>query len=1031
MPRPLHNGLYEHLVTRALDGALQTIPSDRLDVHALDGADAPSVLARHLAREVERALASVRADDRAGAQARIVNDLLARLAEMTQDDAIDDERVAPPTRRLDAVHGIAPLLRPATPLASSTLLTRSRAEPALGQELAREIASADRVDAIVAFVTVGGVRAISDALEAFARRGRGTRLRLLTTTFTGTTEIDALDRLARLPGVEIRISHDVRRTRLHAKAWLFRRDTGLDTAYVGSANLTHTALGGGHEWMVKVCAADLPHVVEKFKGTFESLWFDAEFEPYDPSNEEARARLSSALRRERGHDDKTPLLFTLRPFPFQEEILDRLAAERSVHGRTRNLVVAATGTGKTVIAAFDYARRADDAGLPPRLLFLAHRRELLEQARLTFRHVLRQGDFGEVLADGGEPERWDHVFATVQSATARRIWDRLGPHHFAHVIIDECHHAPADSYRKLLGALSPDILVGLTATPERMDGASLLPDFDGHVAAELRLWSALDRQLLVPFEYYGVSDNTDLRRVRWTKKGYDLAELSQVYTGHEARVDLIVGQLQKRLAHPRAARAIAFCVSTEHADYMARAFTSRGLPALAVHGKTPDAARESAPRLLRTREVNVLCTCDLYNEGVDLPFVDVLMLLRPTASASLFVQQIGRGLRQHHGKTSCLVLDFIGQHRAEFRFDAPLTALTGQARARLRAAVEAGFPFLPSGCVLQLDAVAQRRVLDSLREATASAARLAQEVKDIARESDTPLTLRRYLDATGRDVEEVYSDAVGGWTTLRDRAGLMEGKGVDDETRATSRKLGALLHVDEPARITAWTQAMNDSAPPPNEPTRRRLAMLDFQLHHRGVLRFAEETARYYATRPPLRDELIQLADVLRDRVTLAHHVEPVPDWPLALHRHYGRREIMAAVGFVKPGSKGKIPQGGILKLEDERRELLFITLDKSGSGFSPTTRYRDYAISRSLFHWETQAAASASRPSGRRYLESPDNGWSFHLFVRTRPDAPYAYLGPARVLRHEGDRPIAITWALAHEIPASLYQEYATLAQG
>jgi hypothetical protein len=207
--------------------------------------------------------------------------------------------------------------------------------------------------------------------------------------------------------------------------------------------------------------------------------------------------------------------------------------------------------------------------------------------------------------------------------------------------------------------------------------------------------------------------------------------------------------------------------------------------------------------------------------------------------------------------------------------------------------------------------------------------------------------------------------------------------------------------------------------------------MLDFQLNRRGVLREPRETIAYFAGRPAIRSELAQLAAVLESRISLAEDVYPVANWPLGLHRHYSRREIVAAVGFAAPKEKGKIPQGGILMLERERRELLFVTLDKSASSFSPTTRYRDYAISRSLFHWETQASASVERPSGRRYIESAENGWSFYLFVRTDPDAAYAFLGPVRYQSHAGDRPIAITWALEHTMPAALFENFATLTQG
>lgn len=1031
MPGQLADGLYEQVVTGALAVDLASLDRERKSqVEPLDTADSHSVLARHVALEVERALAAVPHAERVPAQLAIVNGLLDelhRIAGHSERGSVGaaGRRVEPPGRELLAVYETSPYERPRTPLASSTLLTRSRAEPSLGGELEREVASADRIDVLVAFITVGGVRLLRDALEAFARRSTTeVRLRVLTTVFTQTTELEAVDLLASLPGAEVKVSYDTRRTRLHAKAWLFYRDTGLHTAYVGSANFTATALGSGQEWMVKACAADLPHVIDKFKGTFEGLWQDSEFERFDPHDAQSRSRLRAALS---PADPTSPqVFFSLRPFPFQEEILDRLATERRVHGRHRNLVVAATGTGKTVVAAFDYARQIGASQIPPRLLFLAHRREILDQALATFRQALHDGAFGELLAGGDQPARWDHVFATIQSAASRDILGRFGPEHFEYVVVDECHHAPADSYRAIVPRLLPRILLGLTATPERSDGKSLLPDFEGAIAAELRIWHALDRQLLVPFEYYGVSDNTDLKRVHWTRNGYDPAALSNVYTGNDARADLVVKQLQRRVANLRGVRALAFCVSVEHAEFMAAAFTARGVPAVAVHGETPPSKRAEAPGLLQRREVNVLCTCDLYNEGVDLPYVDTLVLLRPTQSATLFLQQLGRGLRLDKSKSSCLVLDFIGQHRAEFRFDGTLSALTGVPRARLLKALEQGLPLLPSGCAFQLDAVARDQILGSLRSHLARRQRIVEEAREIGAEAATPLSLARFLDATGRELEDVYG--AGGWTTVRRAAGLLSERENESED-ATSERLGRLLHVDEPTRLSSWLRATDTPVLTVADVESARLTMLSIQLEPRGIVPTPEATIRRLAS-GNIKQELSELCQVLSSRVPLPEDVFPVAEWPLALHRHYTRFEIAAAVGYKRAGDKAGVPQAGILKVHGQR-ELLFITLDKSGKSFSPTTRYRDYAISPQLFHWETQSVASVHGESGRRYIQSPANGWRFFLFVRTDPDAPYAFCGPAVYQSHEGDRPIAITWRLEHTLAAGLYQRYATLEQG
>ncbi|HWZ92665.1 MAG TPA: DEAD/DEAH box helicase family protein, partial [Polyangiaceae bacterium] len=891
----LAEGLYEQVVTGALAVDLASLEGGRKsNVEDLDTADSHSVLARHLAAEVERALAVVPHAERLSTQLAIVNGLLDelhRIAGSSEEtsDAAAGRKVEPPGRELLAVYKTSPYERPQTPLASSTLLTRNRAEPSLGGELAREVASADRIDVLVAFITVGGVRLLRDALEAFGRRSTTqVRLRVLTTVFTQTTELEAVELLASLPGAEVKVSYDTRRTRLHAKAWLFYRDTGLHTAYVGSANFTATALGTGQEWMVKACAADLPHVIDKFKGTFESLWQDSEFERFDPQDESSRNRLRTALA---PTDSTSPhVFFSLRPFPFQEEILDRLATERRVHGRHRNLVVAATGTGKTVIAAFDYARQIGASQIPPRLLFLAHRKEILEQALATFRQALHDGGFGELLAGGDEPARWDHVFATIQSAASRDLLGRFGPEHFEFVVVDECHHAPADSYRAIVPHLKPRILLGLTATPERTDGKSLLPDFDGHVAAELRLWHALDRQLLVPFEYYGVADNTDLTRVRWTRSGYDQAALADVYTGNDARADLVVKQLQRRVAGLRTVRALAFCVSVEHAEFMAKAFTVRGMPAVAIHGETLPGKRAEAPGLLQRRAVNILCTCDLYNEGVDLPYVDTLLLLRPTQSATLFLQQLGRGLRLDEGKSSCVVLDFIGHHRTEFRFDATLSALTGIPRARLLNALKQGLPLLPSGCAFQLDAVARDQILGSLQLHLARRQRIVEEAKEVGAESTTPLSLARFLDATGRELEDVY--AAGGWTTVRRAAGLLTERENESED-TTSERLGRLLHVDEPSRFTSWLRAAKAPVLTVSDVERARLNMLSIQLEPRGIVPTPEATLARLSS-GNIKRELVELCEVLSDRVPLPDDAFPVLDWPLALHRHYSRFEIAA-----------------------------------------------------------------------------------------------------------------------------------------
>jgi superfamily II DNA or RNA helicase/HKD family nuclease len=907
---PLAPGLYEHLLTTALERAAGEQP---VELAKLRPDQIPHEVTRVLGDELRRALVALGDEARLEIGPRLLERLLAEIAATLEQADLDGaparaQALAPPPRQLRAVGTGVRLDRPLSGLTGSTLFTRRPNEPGLAAELRRELASATHVDVIMAFITVSGLRVLDDALAPVAGPSEPRPLRVLTTTFNGITEVEAVHRLATIPGATVKVSFDTNRTRLHAKAWLFHRHQGLSTAYVGSANLTATALGSGHEWVVKVSHADLPHVVEHFAGTFETLWNDPEFEPYDPANPEHRRRLTLATERADVRAAPAPLApLAPRPYPFQEIILDRLHAERTIHGCARNLVVAATGTGKTAIAAFDYARQA--RGAPPRLLYVAHRVEILRHAQATFAQVLLDGGFGELAHDGRAVSRGDHVFATV--AAARALLAQLGPDHFEHVVIDECHHLPAPSYQAMLGLLRPARLVGLTATPERSDGQSLLPDFGGRIAAELRLADALAQQLLAPFEYFGLSDGTDLRQVRWTATGYDAAALAGLYTGNEARVRLIIEQLRRRVADLRSVRGLGFCVSVEHAEYMAAQVTALGLSAIAVHGGTEPTLRQAIPARLRDRDVNLVFTCDLYNEGVDLPFVDVLLLLRPTASPTIFLQQLGRGLRHAPGKTACLVLDFIGQHREEYHHEAVLAAMTGIPRARLREAVDQGFPHLPSGCSLRLDPIAREQILNSLtRTLGQGPTRLARELREL--NGGQPVALARFLRETGRTLAEVYSDRAG-WRELQVRAGLLAADPVADPA---SRRLGRLLHLDEPTRLRAYRAAVADDAPTPGPYDVRRLLMLDAQLTARGELRAAEEIASFYRNHPELRTELAQLTELLEDEVDRADDVYPEPDWPLALHRRYNplrghRRGRPPRCGPEDRDPAGRHPQAG------------------------------------------------------------------------------------------------------------------------
>lgn len=1025
-------GLYERLITEELGRLLGRLDPQLVLSGALDPADSHEVLARHLADLLRDALRGISdgSTESLLLQARFANRVTEAVAELSShaNTGVIQE---PPT----VLHAIttetatpAPITfppRPEIPLSASALLVNGRDQPRIGSEVQRELASADRVDLLCAFVKWHGLRVLEDALEEFIRRGG--RLRVITTTYIGATERRAIDRLVEL-GAEVRVSYETRTTRLHAKAWLFERETGYSTAYVGSSNMSKAALLDGLEWNVRLSAVEQGHLLDTFRAAFEQYWEDPAFEPYDPAVAGQTERLDQALALERGSPADLPIELTVldvQPWAHQREVLETLDAERQIHDSWRNLVVMATGTGKTVVAALDY-RRLHNAGTVDSVLFVAHRDEILTQSLSTFRHVMRDGTFGERFVGGERPAEWRHVFASVQSL-ARLDLAELDPQRFDMVVIDEFHHAMAPTYERLLRHLQPRVLLGLTATPERADGRSVTEWFGGRTAVELRLWEAMDRGLLAPFQYFGIHDDVDLSQLRFKRgRGYDPGELDNVYTGDDARARIVAQAVRDKVTSLGAMRALGFCVGVGHARFMAQRFNDFGIPALALTGDDDPAVRQRAIRQLRSRQVNVLFTVDLFNEGVDIPEIDTVLFLRPTESATIFLQQLGRGLRLADDKPCLTVLDFIGNQHASFRFDLPYRALTGTSRRGLVHQIEHGFPTLPAGCHISLDRVAGALLLDNVRSALRLDWKgLLVELRELGN-----VPLEEFLDQTGFELDDIYRRRRGGWSGLRRLAGYDDRPAGPDDDRLGGA-IGRMLHLDDLERLAFIAQLAKPPSPPGAAPVDTRegrlLAMLHFSLWGAAepVDRTVQALERLWAN-PARGEELAELSHLLKERIRrVPHPVDPVGRVPLHVHGRYSRDEALAAFGVINPNSVRQ----GVKFVEDERADLFFVTLRKTERHYSPTTMYQDRAITSALFQWESQSTTSQASPTGRRYINHRQLGTSVHLFVREskEPDGdlgapPYLYAGPASYVSHTGDRPMRIIWRLDHELPAELF---------
>lgn len=915
----LKDGLYEQIINKGLETELSS--TDKLSATApIDSAEASRVLAKYIAEVVEKGLDNVA--DNGGdvnSQVALANRIISTIINETKENELDEMTVAERAEQLlalfDKKNSIlaidekAAIIRPETSIAQSSLFTGAIHEPQMFTELKKEIISCNRIDMLVSFIKWSGLRLIIDELAAFTQNGG--ELRIITTSYMGATDVKAIEELRKLPNTKIKVSYDTRRTRLHAKTYVFYRDTGFTTAYVGSSNLSNAAISSGLEWNVKVTRKDLPETIDKIAATFESYWNSNEFEYY---SEEQKERLARALKAEKYFDNNSAEIYTMdiAPYSYQQEILDKLDAERKVRGYNRNLIVAATGTGKTVISALDYKRFCrQNSDKPCRLLFVAHREEILKQSMYTFRAVLKDANFGEMFVGNYKPESIDNLFMSIQTFNSQSFTDKTSPDFYDYIIVDEFHHAAAPTYQKLLSYYNPHILLGLTATPERMDGKSILPYFNNRIAAEIRLPEAIDRKLLCPFQYFGVTDSVDLDNLKWAAGGYDKGELSRIYTlsGMIAnrRADLVISSLLKYVTDIDDVKGLGFCVTVEHAIFMSDYFNAHSIPSMYLTGHSPDEERKEAKNRLVKGEVRFIFVVDIYNEGVDIPEVNTVLFLRPTESLTVFLQQLGRGLRLSEDKECLTVLDFIGQANKKYNFEDKFAALLSNTTRGVTREIRDGFISLPKGCYIQLEKKVARYILDNIRSSYGNSAGLVARIATFEEDTEQQLTLENFLDHYRLDPRSIYKFS--SFSRLCARADVAENFEEPIENVMT-KALSRFACVDSRRWIAFMLRILTNTGYPDfaklTDIEKRMLRMFYITMWGKAIKDWTadevSENIHALLNSPTMLSELIALLRYNYNRIDFID--EPVDlgfDCPLDLHCSYTREQLLVAMDFMKP----------------------------------------------------------------------------------------------------------------------------------
>lgn len=1042
-------GIYEQLITQLLE---QKLDRQRFYVgeRELNSSEASVWLSRFLTHILEYAIDAVPpGDDRLPQQIALSNQLLLWLKEQIQDsDFIEDNLLDSQGKILTALYELEnPVsanlkkyisdITPLTGLSQSELFCGSNAGLSLESELKREILSSDKIYWLVSFIKWAGIRIFRKELEEFTSSGR--QLRIITTSYMGATDAKAVEFLAGLPNTEVKLSYNTERERLHAKSYLFLRNTRYHTGYIGSSNLSRSALTNGLEWNLKITSQEIPHIIDKSLSTFATYWVSNDFEHFD-GKPESSEKLKKALSQQRSVQEKTATyFFEVKPFPHQEEILEQLVVERSIHNRFRNLVVAATGTGKTLISAFDFANFIK-AKPNAKFLFVAHREEILKQARAAYRGVLRNENFGELWVGGNTPAHYRQLFASVQTLNSQFDRLQLTNDYYDYIVVDEVHHITASSYRKLLEHLEPTILLGLTATPERHDGGDILADFGGVIAAEIRLPEAINRRHLCPFQYFGVDDDTDLRSVPWSKGRYDIAALTNIYTNNQSRFNKILLSMQEIITDLSNMKALAFCVSKDHAKYMAQQFTLKGISADVLTSENSN-ERQQKQQAIRSKEINVLCVVDIFNEGVDIPEIDTLLFLRPTESLTIFLQQLGRGLRLADEKECCTVLDFVGNSRPEYDFANKFRALIGKSSRAISEEIKQGFPHVPLGCRIELSKQTQEMVLQNIRSAFLNLKKLTAMINRFSEHSSLPLTLSNFLSINPEiSLDELYKP--GCWSELVSRA--QSSTSVSQHQLSNFKIIKRAIHnrilTCDDHTYLSYLQTLCQNNFVPEQPASRYALMCHYDFWQKTGPECGYKSIEQSLREIGNLDATPEILEVINWQLKKTKHQQPpmqnLANVTLRLHARYAREQILAAFGAA---AFERLPPAreGVFVIQEQNIELMFVTLNKNEKQFSPTTMYHDYAINENLFHWQSQNSARPERGRGADYVNHRNIGKRLFLFVREQTKDEFGRtigfvnFGEVEYVSHTGSQPMNINWKLLTPMPSFMWQQAAKLAVG
>ncbi|EIT85714.1 helicase [Fictibacillus macauensis ZFHKF-1] len=899
----------------------------------------------------------------------------------------------------------------------------------------------------VAFVNFSGIQLLLDSLKAAEERG--VKGKIITSTYLNFTDAKALERLAAFRNIELKVFITDKEMGFHTKAYIFEYDDYFKII-IGSSNITQSALKSNVEWNVQVIAKEEAQFVRKVMYEYQNLWahattattaFIRHYEDFLKSLKRDRPAVYAI------YENNEYIL----PNRMQREAIENLTRLRN-YGAKRALVIAATGTGKTYMAAFHVKNDR-----PRRLLFVVHREEIVRKAKETFQKLLPNTHYTFGLLTGTSKEvEADYIFATVQ--TLSQWMHHFQPDHFDYIVLDEAHHATSPSYQKVLDYFTPAFMLGMTATPERCDHGNVFEVFDHNIALEVRLHDALAEDLIIPFHYFGITDvdTIDLSTIEID----NIAEITKRLKVNE-RVDFIIEKMRFYGHDGDKRKCLGFCASIEHALYMAEQFNARGLPSLCLSGGHSVKERNEAIVRLENEEdpLQFIFTVDIFNEGVDIPSVNLVLMLRPTNSPVVFIQQLGRGLRRHETKTFLTVLDFIGNHNKAFLVAMALNGNRYYDKKSLKVAIVTKFANVPGCTHIVMDRIAQERILEQIDAENFHSMKYLREAYTEFKKLNgghTPYYLVDYLKYDGAPDPLSF--------VSREKSYLHFVAKVEKEEQlkrylSDVRLEGALKELSSMLPIKRIHEFVIAHYLLSHEQISLQVAQQEIEKYvkhsdHDTIVHAMEcLNQNYYDSgqkkvkpklfslqsgvlrKTPLFKELVEnpiystyIEDIIQYGMFRYEKIFKEKPYGIPHLKRYEQYQ-MADAALLSNYRKTHSSFRGSGLLTNGKEYFLYIDLHKE-EHVKESLQYKDTFLDERHFQWQSVNNTTQQSERGQNIIHNEARGVHLHLFIRkySKLDGktePFIYIGKGNTIAYEGEKPITVTLELEYEVPTSLYNEF------